>query len=313
MIEHELTGLHGENPLGLFAALGLLRVLDDEARERGVAAPTLAYPERGEPFPHLRSDRTLEQIAELVISDAQRQKDNVALQLAYSSTGGVRIPSDPDATRDLKPPLDVARGLLKQSVPAGHRASGLAAGWFSELVADLSGKTKPTAFHFTAGQQTFLSMVEELRRSITADDVTEALRGPWTNASTLPSLSWDSSVARYYALRASNPSTEKRGSVPAANWLAVIAMEFFPVVEQHGRLVTAGVEGGWKSSTFCWPLWNRFATCATLSSLLRLDCREWDTAERAALGIREVYRADILRSDQGGYGSFTPAAVVTGT
>ncbi len=95
---------------------------------------------------------------------------------------------------------------------------------------DNNGNTKPTAFHFTAGQQTFLDMVDELRTGITAAHLREALDGPWLNRSQLPSLTWDSSVARLYALRAGNPSKEKRGSVPGANWLAVIGLSYFPVV-----------------------------------------------------------------------------------
>ena len=39
----ELTGLDAQNPLAFFAALGLLRVLDDDARRRGHERPRLAF------------------------------------------------------------------------------------------------------------------------------------------------------------------------------------------------------------------------------------------------------------------------------
>lgn len=123
-------------------------------------------------------------------------------------------------------------------------------------------------------------------------------------------MSWDASVSRNYALRAGDPSKDKRGSVPAANWLAVIALEFFPVAERRGRLATTGIVGGWKDSTLYWPLWDVPITSHAAASLLRVDARRWTSAERAALGIFRVHRADILRSDQGGYGSFSPADVV---
>ena len=175
---------------------------------------------------------------------------------------------------------------------------------------DHKGNTKPTAFHFTAGQQTFLAMVDELRRGITADDVREALFGPWLNTSRLPSLSWDSSVARLYALRAGDPSKEKRGSVPAANWLGVIALELFPVAVRRGRLETACMKGGWKDSAFTWPVWSVPLTFSTIAALLRTDTGKWTPKQREAAGIAALFRSKITRSDQGGYGAFSPAEFV---
>lgn len=305
-----LTGLDAQNPLGYFAALGLLRVLDEQAASRSAPAPTLRFTREGPPVPVLQTDLDVDDLLEAVVVDARRQGDNPALQLAYRDDGERILPTAKGAIRDLKPSPQLARQFLAQCAGGSRRVSGLVAGWFSELVTDHNGNTKPTSFHFTAGQQTFLAMVEDLRQGITTADVREALFGPWLNHSSLPSLSWDASAARNYALRASNPSGEKRGSVPAANWLGVVAMEFFPVVPARGRLVTTAVSGGWKDSTFCWPLWDVSLTGRAIASLLRVDARRWSSIERAALGITDVYAADILRSDQGGYGSFSPASVV---
>ena len=88
------------------------------------------------------------------------------------------------------------------------------------------------------------------------------------------------------------------------------ALEFFPVVEQRGRLATTGVVGGWKDSTFCWPLWRVPITACVVTSVLRADPRRWTSSEREALGIFRVHSSDISRNDQGGYGSFSPADVV---
>lgn len=310
MREHVLTGLDGQNPLGFFAALGLLRVLDDHARLQGTRPPALRFQSEGAPLATIHTPHELEEVTRIVLEDAAMQGDNRALQLAYDDEGTRVSPDHSQAVRDLKPPPALARQLLDECAAAPRRISGLLAGWFSELVTDNNGKTKPTAFHFTAGQQAFLKMVDDLRTQIKAEDVREALEGPWHNRSTLPSLSWDSSVARSYALRASDPSKEKRGSVPAANWLGVIALEFFPVVPERGRLITTAVTGGWKTSTFRWPLWHVPSPAKVIASLLRADARRWTAAERAAIGIFRVYASDILRSDQGGYGSFSPASVV---
>ena len=310
MKQLSLTGLDAQNPLAFFAALGLLRVLDDDARRHRSRPPTLHFASEGPPIALVNTRYEVDEVVAVVLDDVRVQADNPALRFAYNERGDRVPPEHPEAIRDLKPPPAAARQLLDECASAPGRVSSLVAGWFSELVTDNNGNTKPSALHFTAGQQSFLEMVDTLRSQISHADVMEALVGPWLNRSTLPSLSWDSSVARSYALRASDPSKERRGSVPAANWLGVIALEFFPVVPVRGRLVTTGVSGGWKDATLRWPLWDRPATARTIASLLRIDARRWTAVMRAAMSIFRVYSADISRSDQGGYGSFSPSSVV---
>ena len=305
-----LTGLEAHNPLGFMAALGLVRVLDHRAAMDGQEAPRLGFVEQGAFIASLSTPHTVEQIVEIVLRDATAQGDNRALQLAYDETGSMVPPGSKGAIRDLKPSPAAAGVFLDSAATADRRTEALAAAWFSELVQDNNENTKPTAFHFTAGQQAFLGMVEDLRTGLTAEHLREALVGPWSNASSLPSLSWDASVTRLYALRAGNPSKERRGSVPGANWLAVLGLEFFPVVARRARLITTGVSGGWKDGRFTWPVWSAAAEASAIASLLRLDQESWTYEQRAALGIATVFSCRILRSDQGGYGTFSPAAVV---
>ena len=312
MNELLLTGMDAQNPLAFLASLGLLRVVDDEARRARRERPRLAFVDEGGPIPKLWTALGADDLVRCVLEDAAAQADNAALRLAYDDDGELVPPESAGAIRDLKPRPEVARAALEGFAEAEPRVARLAAGLFSELVKDNNGNTKPTALHFTAGQQEFLAMVEELRSGITEADVREALFGPWLNTSKLPSLSWDSSVARLYALRAGDPSKEKRGSIPAANWLGVMALEMFPVAAQHGRLVTSRVTGGWKDAAFTWPVWEVPLTAPTVAALLRTDVEAWDPRARAAAGIAAVFRSKILRSDQGGYGSFTPAEFVPG-
>jgi hypothetical protein len=307
----ELPGLDAQNPLGFFAALGLLRVLDEHALAHDVPRPRLAFSSAGAPIAVMRSHIAREALSDVILADAAAQARSVTLALAYDDEGQLCDPGADGATRDLKPSPASARALLKHAAASTRRDADLAAGFFSELVqARQKGDTKPTAFHFTAGQQTFLAMVEELRREIVAADVEEALFGPWRTASPLPSMSWDASVARNYALRASNPSKEKRGSVPAANWLAVHALGLLLVLPEKGQLQTTGVRGGWKDGVFAWPVWSAPATVPVVKSLLRKDARLLRSTERAALGVEVVFKSGILRLDPGGYGVFTPADVV---
>ena len=203
--------------------------------------------------------------------------------------------------------LDV---IARSALGTKRRSADLAAAFASEIIVDNNGNTKPTAFHFTAGQQTFSKMVTELVNGVEEADFKRALVGPWTRSSKLPSLSWDATATRYYALRATDPSKEKRGSEPGAEWLAFRALPFYPVAPRGKRLVTPGVEGGWKNATFSWPLWTRPCTLPAIRSLLSYKgLGVTSQRERSMRGIAAVLSSDIKRSDQGGYGSFSPSRV----
>jgi hypothetical protein len=67
-------------------------------------------------------------------------------------------------------------------------------------------------------------------------DFEEALFGPWLYARALPVLQWDNSQTRDYALRASDPSKEKKLGVPGADWLAFRGLSFLvaPVRDRIG-------------------------------------------------------------------------------
>jgi hypothetical protein len=127
----------------------------------------------------------------------------------------------------------------------------------------------------------------------------------------LPVLGWDGTASRDYALRASDPSTDKKQGVPGADWLAFRSLALLPVAPQGDRIVTPGCYGGWKDGCFEWPLWTVSLEAEVVRSLLGLgDIGKTKPNERKALGLGIVYQSRIKRSDQGGYGSFAPAQVV---
>lgn len=305
-----LTGLDGSNPLAFFAALGVMCVLDHRwgAGGRAGPRPLLGWEERGGRWrPRVF---TAEDIVAAVCEDLVAWRAEPVLDLAYTKEG-TRTAVEAGIA-DLKPPPDVARdflGELGARAAAGDRRSAdLAAAWFTDVAVDGKGNAKPTALHFTAGQQTYVKMVRSLRDGVARVDVEEALFGPWRGESKLPSLSWDASVSRLYALRATDPSKEKRGSVPGADWLASVGLAMLPVAPRGSRVVTPGVSGGWKSGTLTWVLWGVPAPRRSVQSLLA--GRVPAPAERSARNVVAVYSASILRSDTGGYGSFAPARVV---
>jgi hypothetical protein len=268
----------------------------------------------GEQTARLHTDRVFDQILEIVLADAVAQGQNPVLRLAYTEAGEEVAPEHDDAIRDLKPPPAVARALLARLATSPRRTSGLVAGLVSEFAQDKEAtKTKPTALNFTAGQQRFLDIVDQVRMGTTRAALTEALLGKWTYSSKLPSLRWGAAAELLHALRARAPADdkEKPGGMPAAEWLGVLSLEYFPVFVRDNELRTAAVSGYWKSSTFRWPLWEAQATRAVIAGLLRIDCRRWSTAEQSALGIFGAYSAEIRRQQDGkSYGNFSPVAVV---
>lgn len=315
-------GLDGGNPLGFLAALGALSVLDVQ-RPAGAPRPCLSWSLSGHWQPTYRGVQDVDVIARAVIDDKARWADDPALLLAYDEDGVLVDPRHVDkCTRDLKPPprsmraylssvADYASAACTDTYPRYRRTAAMAGAYGSELVQDNNGNTKPTALHFTAGQQRFLDAIARLHEAVTYDHVCEALLGPWSGRSSLPSMSWDSTVSRNYALRAGDPSKEKRGSNPGAEWLAFIGLSFTMSVPNGQRLMTTGVSGGWKDGSFTWPLWRAPVSTSVIPAILSLrNLPALPQTVRLARGIGAVMRCDITRSDQGGYGGFTPSAVV---
>lgn len=328
MNEHVLTGLDGANPLGFLAALGVLAVADGESPPR----PRLTWHNEGRWRPVLSTALDRAGLLSALERDLRTWGDDPAVQLCYRKGGeddakekpNKKKGGEPKLARDLKPAPAQMRVFLQglarridhlKPPPAFLRGTRRAldyAGVFgTEVAVDNNGNVKPTALHFTAGQQEFLKSVLELIDQVNATDLEEAVFGPWRYARPLPVLGWDSTVARDYALRADDPAKSKKTGVPGADWLAFRGLAFIPVAPIGTEIRTAGCSGGWKSGQFTWPLWLGGLTVDTVRSVLTLGGLEDASAhQRRARGIALVLRARIRRSDQGGYGSFQPAAVL---
>ena len=312
-----LTGLDGGNPLGFIAAIGLLRVLV-EARPVDGVRPRLRWRLAGTWRPVIDAGMDRDAVIDAVLAHARGALADPALTWGYDDDGHL-VEEEEIKVRDLKP-LPTALRRLQDSAAA--RACGLAVGptrrrsvdlvgaFGNELATANDGRVKPHALHFTAGQQRLLTMVRDIAQGIQRVDVEEALFGPWKNASALPNLSWNAGASRLYALRAGNPAKDKRGGVPAADWLGFSAWPLLPVAAVGSRLHTALFRGGWKDGSLYWPLWAVPATAFTVRALITAYPERLSPAQRTARGIDAVMRAGILRSDQGGYGSFSPAEVL---
>jgi hypothetical protein len=303
MASASLPGLDGSNPLGFLAALGALRILED-LWTPDAERPLLSWKDVGTWVPLVHGVGSVSAMCDAVLEDRETWREDPLLDLSYTNLKG-------NIVADLKPHPDVFRGWLEKLASHSERASACAGALGSEVVQYRSGMTKPTALHFTAGQQAFVGMIRELRDGFKEGDLLEALKGPWIGDSKLPTMSWDATSARDYALRARNPSSEKRGSVAGANWLAFRALPFFPVAPRGHALETTGFRGGWHGQTFRWPLWSQPCSADTIRSLLLRPMLEAESpAARRALGIEVVFQSTVERSDPGGYGCFRPARVI---
>ena len=331
-----LTGLDGSSPLAFMAALGALRVLDDQARAAQLPAPRLSWGE-GSPYaPSLHGPESMADIIAAIAEDLSRWPGEPAFEFAYDKkTGKVVSGGGGKTVRDLKALPSRMRAFLdKVALRAANgddRSARQAAAYASDLVTDNNDRTKPTAFHFAAGQQSFLGAMAEIHQAVSnniEEDLREALVGPWTRTRSVKSLGWDpmgAFSARMYALRATNPSKDPRPGIPGAEWLAFVGLSFFPVVARKraggkNRLHTTCVQGGWKDSVFSWPLWSPPLTADTVASLLvtfrppiggsHARVCSAEAERRRARGISAVFAANILRSDQGGYGAFSPSSYI---
>lgn len=298
----ELGALSGENPLGLFAALGALAGID---RLRPDLAVELSWSDALVPRALLAGIGDLDEVVSILDSDRE----------AWLTSEVLNWGPDVLPLHDLKPSPEDARRWVQTAMAADAPFAAaevtLLAALFAEGAVDRQGNTKPTHFHFTAGQQRFLTMVRELAGTVDRARIMEAVAGPWRYDSKLPVLGWDVRGDRVYALRATDPSTDKKFGVPGADWLGFLGLSFFPVWQRSGQLLTTACAESWKSSSFTWPLWSVGLRPAVIRSLLR-DSATVEASEqvRQARGVFQVLRAPIRRTDQGGYGSFGAAEPV---
>lgn len=303
MTELLLTGLDGKNPLAFLAALGVLNALADRTK-RETPEQRLVWRAGGTYQPAIVGGPDRGALLDVLVQDLKSFRGEPAIErLRY------RKDRDGAEAHDLKPPpRDFARYLNELVRDDLRRSLAFAAAFATDVAVDNNGNTKPTALHFTAGQQEFLTMVSELIQGVRVEDLEEALFGPWKYERPLPVLQWDNTSARDYALRAGDPSKDKKLGVPGADWLAFRGLPFIRVAPVRDRIVTTGCSGEWKTGAFRWPIWTVPLPRPVIGSVLTSpEVFDVNPSVLRARGIAIVFESAIRRSDQGGYGSFAPA------
>lgn len=298
---NHLEGLAGDNPLGFLAAIGV-----QVAFEHDVQKPRLWWTEDITPHAVVDEAYTLDRIVDRALH----------VFADWGASYSVR-PKRPDSSAmpkgdELKFKPDDIRTYLAYA--ANGPTSNLATALVAEGSLDKQGVAKPSDLYFTAGQMKFLDMTRKILAGVEAVDLRNGLAGPWAYESTLPSLGWDVTDDRIYALRATNPSPEKKLTNPGPEALAILGMSRLPVFPGRDRTLTQGFSGTWKAGHYSWPLWRKPAGPYGVKSLLAhayhdgttSPCQNW----YRSWGVFTVLRSPVRRSNQGGYGTFGPAEVV---
>ncbi|HMN78596.1 MAG TPA: hypothetical protein PKA20_01580 [Burkholderiaceae bacterium] len=296
-----LPGVDGTNPLGFLAALGLLRVVPRAKLGFSGDGSFRAFLDE---FDHNESD-----LAALVTADAHSSKEpNAPWRFTYTKAATKK--QGPRKVADLKPTPDVFKQFLatciKSWLKGNEEPAAYAAAYGTDVAVDGNGNTKPTAFHFTAAQQTFLDAVESVRASVNEKWVMTSLfnghgEQPGSN------LRWDPGAERNWALLASNPNSDGTRVDAPLEWLAFRGLPLLPSFPLGMRVITTGVSGRGNDMTFTWPIWSVPASLQTVRSALQLD---WSGAarERSARGVFAICSSGIRRTSQG-FGNFGPSSV----
>jgi hypothetical protein len=301
--ELTLPALQGSSLLGFLASLGAFRTLAilpeaSDVRMRWVSGGGSYCPVFQLPSPAL---------PEVIV-----EKLHAALR---GLAGHYVITVD----KDLKIPRGVFRKLAAKAVDdflthTDPTAASMVAAFGCDAVGNEEGTIEDTAFRTMsgAGHQHFLEFMNVLAKETTAEQLREALFGPWHYRDSSPTMRWDAEDDRRYALRWDEPSKDPVRTVRGANLLAIAALPLFPVVPTSSSTVaTTGFSGRGRRDTFVtWPIWTGWLALDAVRSLLGF--KELQGRSETSLKFLEMYGvAATFRSQRitmGKYRNFTPAA-----
>lgn len=293
--ELALAGLDGGNPLAFLAAVGTLRAIDRAWRERSLK---MAWHQIGGAWRPV-----LYGVGE----------DEAGLFLAHLDAGLKAMADQPALTfaRDLTVTAETFREVaerVRQTCSAGDRrnADFLAAfGSDAALQADRQseGAIQDTAFRTMSGtgHQHFLGFMCDLVAGTEPGHLESALFREWRYTDPGPSMRWDPTDDRRYALRWGNPGNASRNpitTVRGANRLAVEGLPLFPTAPVGRRLETTGFnQRRGEGAVWTWPIWAGPLSLDAVRSVLALAELQAPRPDRLRLkrrGVVEVFRCQRL-------------------
>lgn len=308
-----LNGLDGSNPLGLLAAIGVLRLLSDSNKATRIAWKVT--PDGWRPL----------------LTGCGDSQDNLCLALQTSlkeastsifDIGKVQIADKqsnkfPFAADRL---VDVFNAAVVRARAVDRRDIDLLAAFGTELPSDKDGEFQCTSFKMVrsgdANSQGMLFYAKALRESLDRPMLDRTLFNTWDYEDEGYSLRWDPIEDQRYALRWRDPSksnaADGSGTMIAANCLAVEALRCFPVMPSAKGALTTGFRDVQHQRAFSWPIWTAPLAVETVRSLLSLPDLGTTPLDRSALaarGVEEVYGVRLVRPNKY-YINFSPALPV---
>ncbi len=313
------TGLDGANPLGYLAALGVLHVLTYAHKNKGIRMVWIAESGGWRPQIHAKTRLSEDNIIETLQARAVPLDHMFSPKLLEKAPkhGPKNKKGEASWADKLKFPLDCFRDYLAEAIANSSIENPIqaewAAAWAGETCTRESSKAlivTRTRFDFTAGQQCFISMLHELRNTVTPEDIRSALFGPWRYSTSATSLRWDPlDEKRQYALQAFDPTNASANpslAEPGANFLAIEGLPFFSFApDRHAS--QPGFIGSGDKRCFHWRIWESLLPLDVVRSVITLSDQSSDTF--APLGIRQILQSAIVMPS-GRYRNFTPAKAV---
>jgi hypothetical protein len=298
-----LNGLNGSNPLAFLATLGAFRSFVEACPEKEVRLSWAPSGNSWSAMLHSPEPLIEDEMVTLLHRHLATHADHPAFTVADN----------------LKMPADQFRAYASAAVDAWMDASDVAwvefaAAFGSDGVTDDDRMIEDTAFRTMsgAGHQHFLKFINELARNTSAEQLREAIFGPWRYQDVGFSMRWDPEDDRRYALRWFNPSGDAARTVRGANRLAIEGLRLFPTVPTSSHLATTAFSGRKANNTFwTWPIWETPISLDTCRSLLAHA--ELANPQPSAELCRAIGMVGILKSQRittGKFRNFTPAQVV---
>ncbi len=299
-----LSGLDGGSALGFLAAIGATVIASDAYPDIQIGWQKTEHGWR----PRIRgagSDK--QQFAKIVFSVLQKSPMDV-FRIEN------KMPFDADKLAE-----ELRRFQARSSWPE-RRDVDLLVGMGSEIYPDeKNGVFRDTKFRMIRSGDNqgngLPAYAVANRKALNLDRVRHTLFEQWDYQDHGHSLRLDPIEDQRHALRWSAPNNpsphENRGTMTAANDLAVEALRMFPTLPIAGRIQTTGFQSlGRRRWGLVWPIWTQMVWVETLRALLASQAINIrlpiDHVYLSSIGIEEVYCSLCVQQTQH-YQNFGPA------